>query len=255
MSKQGESDGQGDLFVGGPMSSSSEMGDPVRQAAPEAQTPAPAQAKAEPSAVEILRAESERKDEMIRALLERAPAQGDDRRAPAISAPKHPGKAPDPLRESEKYQKWSDDLAAYQEHLIRSTTANARAETTEAQHRDRLWSTFQQKYGDVSGDIALVAGAFQAELSEVGGRIPSNEDAFLERIATRLRTFRGASAQPASNGAQDTAGVSAGSGDGSPRVVDPARGPKAKDDEKGKPFSDTLLDVRHRRFPDLFGSA
>lgn len=228
-------------------------GSPVRGDAP-ASAASPA-APAVPDALTIAQRESERKDEVIRQLLTRAPAQSNDL-APAPVLPQHPGPAPDAIREPEKFQRWADATAAYNQGMVRAAVIEGRNEINETQQRDRLWGLFQQKFPELTGDLAMCRYAFQAELEKNGGRVPGEEAAFVESIGNRLSKFRGAKAgeaAPAAGDAQRTAGLSGGSSAGSePRIVDPTRGP-VSDATKGKNFADQLEDIRQKRLPDLFG--
>lgn len=240
-------------FLGGP------MGDPTVRSAPAAPAAAPATpaasaetAKPPPDLLEQLRLENERKDGLIRSLLERAPGASDDRVAPA-ALPKDPGPPPDPVREPDKFKTWASELARFNRGMIAAAVSEGRQEIGEQQLRDRLWTDFRGNYADVAGDEAMCRYAFQAELEASGGRIPADHGRFLEGIATRLRRFRGtqtpAGAAVATAARHEaTAGVSAGSD--AVKVIHPA----GADDPnaKPKPFATQLEETRAKLLPGFF---
>jgi hypothetical protein len=228
------------------------------RAAPAAKPSTPAaDPAAQPDALAVLQRESTAKDELIRQLLTRAPAQSDDRAAPQV--PQKPGPPPDAIRDPDGFQKWARQVADYNEAVVRHAVTEGRAEVNESLRRDRLWGTFQQRFPDLASDPDLCGYAFQAELERAGGRLPADEGRFLDAIGARLRAFRGGAAagekpKPAAGRAAHTAGVSAGSGANADeaRVVDPATGRTATG-EKPKPFATQLEEIRSKRNPDLFG--
>jgi hypothetical protein len=241
-------------FVGGPMAS--EMGDPTADAAkppgaspPGAPAPASAPAAhAAPDALSVLQRENERKDELIRGLLSRAPAASDDRTAPRLAPP---GPAPDPIREPEKYRQWAEAGQRYNEQLVRQAIVEGRAEVSESQLRDSLWLHFSQRHADLAQDPELCGHAFRAELDRHGGRVPGDHTAFLDGIAARLRRIGGGKApERAPAGAPESAGLAGGSA-GEARVVSPVTGPKETPKPRG--FAGALEDQRQKLLPDLFG--
>jgi hypothetical protein len=208
--------------------------------------------------VAVLERELERRDEMLTQLLTRAPAQGDDRRAPA--PPPKPGAPPDAIREPEKFKQWAQQVVDYNEAAVRGAVDAGRQEIAEAQRLERMWTTFSRDFPELAKHEDLCRAAFSSELQSAGGDLRAVRDdaAFVRKIGERLLSFQnGATAAPkagASAGAA-TAGVSAGSdgGAGGARVIDPVAGPAAAGPAGSKPFATQLEEVRAKRHPDLFG--
>jgi hypothetical protein len=137
----------------------------------------------------------------------RADVQSDDEREPA-----DPGPEPDPLIDPDKHRAWRD---ARERRVIWIAGAPARRMEQRERERERqqaLWQRYRERYPDLSEDADLVRSQFLAVTEGTGIMRDGEEDAVLDRVASRVRKY--------------TSGRAAGD-DGDPSLGRPGSAPRA----------------------------
>lgn len=148
---------------------------------------------------------------------------------PKPEEPKEPqvdfSNLPDPVEKPEEFQRelqarMSQTLQAQQQYVSHQAQSQYQQYQTLAQRDkalDEMWNKFQTSYSDLAGKEVLLRGAIQAEsagyekqgLDPVDG-ILKDGDAFIERVAQRMRNELGVQAPGTPSTPNRTGGIGAG---------------------------------------------
>jgi hypothetical protein len=235
---------QGSLFSGGPSDTGRGLGktgmEPDQKTDDKAAAEPDEKAAAEPDENALLRERLAKQDEMLERILtqrggEAAPAPV-VARAPALEPP---GPPPDAVTKPAEFAQWLDKKISYERQLTERAFEARSSQQEAAGNLDRLWVKFQKEYAAEADDEDLVAAAFQRVVTKNGGRMPTDTDELLSRVAKQVQTWRGTAAKPDDppKGRTDGIGAGAGARKPAPKKTTPAEDPP-------KRFVDQLADLQ-----------